>query len=96
MDFRSCINVCVWFSANRKFRYNMSICMQQANYLSISKHSYQVVQPFFLGVNSGNIKGKMKNKTKCNETLIARVVAMVDEDEWSTIQETAESFDKLC
>ena len=77
----------------------MLICMQQAHYQLCQQAQFSEDAIIFF--SSGKsvvkaIKGKMKNKTKCNETLIARVVAMVDEDEWSTIQETAESFDKLC
>ena len=84
---------CVRFSANRELGY-MPICLQQAHYLLHQAQFSDGSVIFLLGILVyKNIQGKMKNKTNCNGKSIARVKAMVGEDERITIQEIAEALD---
>ena len=72
---------CVWFSANHKSRY-MPFHMQQAYHLLHQLETVFRWLVIFFCENSDvqDMKGKMKNTTKCHEKLMAHVGAVVDED----------------
>ena len=85
MDFRSYIKVCVFLCKQQTQIYAISHAASPSSAPSAS--TIFIWFSHFSGENSAlqDVNDEIKNKTKCNEKLIAPVKTMVDEDAQITI-----------